>query len=160
RLARRDLPHRAHRRARAIRSLQDRRSVLPQLDRARDGATRSTDLRLPALQQELRSLLLRARSLMLKVLLARFHQGHLTAKYPNEPPAMPDRFRGAPALDSTKCPDGCSECADACPTVAIQTKPLALDMGRCLFCTECVQACPAGAIEIGREYRLAARKRE
>ena len=57
---------------------------------------------------------------MLKALLARAHQGHRTMAYPaGEPPAMPDRFRGAPALDPAKCPDGCRSCADVCPTDAI-----------------------------------------
>lgn len=99
---------------------------------------------------------------MLKLLLARFQQGHKTSKYPDVAPALPDRLRGAPAIDASKCPDGCRACVEACPTDAIRPKDggLALDMGRCLFCTECVDACPEGAIRFTREYRLSARKRE
>jgi Ni,Fe-hydrogenase III small subunit/NAD-dependent dihydropyrimidine dehydrogenase PreA subunit len=74
---------------------------------------------------------------------------------------MPDRFRGLPTLDPTKCPDGCRSCADVCPTDAIsEDGPLALDLGRCLFCTECVNACPEGAIAFTGDYRLATRRRE
>jgi Ni,Fe-hydrogenase III small subunit/NAD-dependent dihydropyrimidine dehydrogenase PreA subunit len=97
---------------------------------------------------------------MLKVLLARFHQGHRTTSYPVGAPALPERFRGGPVLDGSKCSDGCKACADVCPTEAIRTNPLELDMGRCLFCTECSSACPSGALSLGREFRLAARRRE
>ncbi len=98
---------------------------------------------------------------MLNILLARAKQGHRTAKYPDAPPVLPDRFRGAPALDATKCPDGCGACADACPTDAITTRDgrLSLDAGRCLFCTDCTRACPEGAIAFTPEHRLAARSR-
>ncbi|HEV8605471.1 MAG TPA: NADH-quinone oxidoreductase subunit NuoB [Tepidisphaeraceae bacterium] len=97
---------------------------------------------------------------MLKVILARLQQGHRTMKYPaGPPPAMPERFRGLPIFDAEKCPDGCSVCADACPTEAIRIngKPR-LDVGRCLFCTDCLQACPTGAIEYSSDYRLAVRQ--
>jgi len=99
---------------------------------------------------------------MLKSLLARAHQGHRTTAYPSgEPPAMPERFRGAPALDPAKCPDGCRSCAGVCPTDAIPLDGrLSLDLGRCLFCTECVRACPEGAIAFTHDYRLAVRRRE
>ena len=60
-MARRDLPRRADRRRRALRALQGRRSVVPQLDGPGDGAARPADLRLSALQQELQPLVLRAR---------------------------------------------------------------------------------------------------
>jgi Ni,Fe-hydrogenase III small subunit/NAD-dependent dihydropyrimidine dehydrogenase PreA subunit len=98
---------------------------------------------------------------MLKVILARLQQGHRTMAYPaGPPPAMPERFRGLPIFDASKCPDGCSACADACPTDAIRIngKPR-LDVGRCLFCTDCLQSCPTGAIEYSNDYRLAVRQR-
>ncbi len=99
---------------------------------------------------------------MLKVLLARARQGHRTASYPGVPPVLPDRFRGAPVLDESRCPDGCRDCVEACPTDAISLsgEKLALDMGRCLFCTECTSACPAGAVSFSTEHRLAARDRK
>jgi Ni,Fe-hydrogenase III small subunit/formate hydrogenlyase subunit 6/NADH:ubiquinone oxidoreductase subunit I len=99
---------------------------------------------------------------MLKILLARFQQGHRTVAYPAKPPTLPDRFRGAPRIDPSKCPDGCRACVDACPTdaIALDEKGIRLDMGRCLFCIECAEACPPGALTFTREHRLGARARE
>jgi Ni,Fe-hydrogenase III small subunit/ferredoxin len=99
---------------------------------------------------------------MLKVSLARLHQRHRTIPYPAQEPTLPDRFRGLPVVDSTKCPDGCRKCADACPTsaISIDERALRLDLGRCLFCTDCVEACPEGAISYSQNYRLATRERD
>lgn len=99
---------------------------------------------------------------MLKVLGERSRQGHRTLAYPQgDPPPMPERMRGLPVIDASKCPDGCRDCADACPTDAISVNgSLTIDLGRCLFCTDCTEACPAGAIAYTPDYRLAVRNRE
>jgi Ni,Fe-hydrogenase III small subunit/NAD-dependent dihydropyrimidine dehydrogenase PreA subunit len=67
-----------------------------------------------------------------------------------------------PVVDQSKCPVGCRDCAEACPTdaITIDGKGLRLDLGRCLFCTDCVEACPERAINYTQDFRLAARKRE
>jgi Ni,Fe-hydrogenase III small subunit/ferredoxin len=98
---------------------------------------------------------------MLNLLLARLHQGHRTVRFPDEAPTLPDRFRGYPVVDESKCPEGCRECVEACPTAALAPEGdgLRVDLGRCLFCTDCTQACPEGAIVHSPEYRLATRTR-
>jgi len=98
---------------------------------------------------------------MLQASLARLNQGHRTIAYPSQEPTLPDRFRGRPVVDSAKCPDGCHDCAEACPTnaIAIDSQGVRLDLGRCLFCTDCTQACPEEAIGYTPEYRLATRAR-
>ena len=98
---------------------------------------------------------------MLQVVLARLKQGHRTIAYPAQEPTLPERFRGLPVVDVSKCPQGCRDCAEACPTdaIAIDDRGFRLDLGRCLFCTECVEACPEGALQYSQEYRLATRTR-
>jgi Ni,Fe-hydrogenase III small subunit/Pyruvate/2-oxoacid:ferredoxin oxidoreductase delta subunit len=99
---------------------------------------------------------------MWRLLLTRFQQGRRTVAFPKQLPVLPDRFRGLPVLDPGRCPEGCRECVEACPTEAIRIddRGLALDLGRCLFCAECVSACPHGAIHYSTEHRMAARARE
>lgn len=101
---------------------------------------------------------------MLKALLARAKQGHRTLAYPDGPaPALPPRFRGLPTVDAGKCPAGCRDCADACPTGAIAIggpDGVAIDLGECLFCPECERACPEGAIAYTTDHRLASRTKD
>ncbi len=99
---------------------------------------------------------------MLRASLARLQQGHRTIPYPASLPVLPDRFRGLPVVDSSKCPDECRACAESCPTQAItfEGAGLRLDLGRCLFCTDCMEACPEGAIAYTQDHRLATRDRK
>lgn len=96
---------------------------------------------------------------MFDLLRARFRQGHQTSTFPRGQAQLPARFRGRPFLDESKCREGCRACADACPTQAIATDPLRIDLGRCLFCPVCEAACPEGAIAYTPDHRLAARSR-
>jgi Ni,Fe-hydrogenase III small subunit/Pyruvate/2-oxoacid:ferredoxin oxidoreductase delta subunit len=99
---------------------------------------------------------------MLKALIARARQGHRTTRFPDgEPPPLPDHYRGAPAIDPTRCPAECRACAEACPAdaVTVDGAGARIDLGRCIFCPECENACPAGAITFTDDYRLAARSR-
>ncbi len=101
---------------------------------------------------------------MLTILRARARQGHRTSGFPAQEPLLSDRFRGRPTFDASRCPDGCRQCAEACPTDAIVQSgtdgKLALDLGRCLFCDECTKACPEGVMQFTKDYRLATSTRE
>lgn len=94
---------------------------------------------------------------MSSILLTRLRQGKRTLPFPAAEPVLPDRFRGLPSIDRSRCRSGCIECADACPTeaISIDSGTVRLDLGRCTFCPECSSACPEQAIHFTSEYRLA-----
>ena len=99
---------------------------------------------------------------MRKALNARLKHGNQTTMFPMTLPVLPDRFRGQPIIERTKCPQGCHACADACPTSAITLTENAtqIDLGRCIFCSDCVDACPDDAIAHAHDHRLATSTRE
>lgn len=99
---------------------------------------------------------------MPNALFARLEQKHRTIAYPDQEPTLPDRFRGLPVIDASKCGEGCRDCAAACPTdaIAIDRERVRLDLGRCLFCDDCRSACPEGAITYSQDYRLSVRTRD
>ncbi|NLP01616.1 MAG: 4Fe-4S dicluster domain-containing protein [Fibrobacter sp.] len=98
---------------------------------------------------------------MLKEILARLQQKHRTIKYPDAPPPeMPERFRGRPCIESSKC-NLCKDCVQTCPTDAIEVNEnVTIDLGKCLFCTDCADSCPQQAISFTNDYRLSFSKRQ
>ncbi|MBI4366256.1 MAG: NADH-quinone oxidoreductase subunit NuoB, partial [Deltaproteobacteria bacterium] len=95
---------------------------------------------------------------MWEIVKNRWKQGRRTTAFPGAV-ALPERFRGRPAVQPEKCADGCRACHEVCPSRAISLQPLSLDVGRCLFCQECVLACPEGAVSYSQDYRMAVRRR-
>ena len=72
---------------------------------------------------------------------------------------LTEEFRGFPILSDSDDKAALERAAKICPTQAITTAPLTLDMGRCLFCGEC-QRCAPKSIKFTNEHRLAATRRE
>jgi Ni,Fe-hydrogenase III small subunit/NAD-dependent dihydropyrimidine dehydrogenase PreA subunit len=99
-----------------------------------------------------------------ETIMHRLRQGCQTMAYPDGPaPALPDRHGGALRVDASKCAADCNACVPACPTKAIARpagKPVALDLGRCIFCAACVEVCPTRAITQTRSHAMAVRRRE
>ena len=98
-----------------------------------------------------------------KILKNRLEQGNRTSDYPESEVALPERFRGRPELDPSRCVGDMKAAIEACPTQALSKAgagPLALDLGRCVFCAECVKAAPQGAIRFTNDYRLASTGRD
>ena len=72
---------------------------------------------------------------------------------------LTEEFRGFPMLTVTDDKSDLERAAKICPTKAITTSPLTLDMGKCLFCGECAKCAPKN-IKFTNEHRLAATRRE
>jgi len=74
--------------------------------------------------------------------------------------ARPTGFRGLPRIAAGPCAVGCDACVTSCPTGAIGTAPLSIDLGRCILCAECVTACPDAKLELLPEPRMASSSRD
>jgi Ni,Fe-hydrogenase III small subunit len=101
---------------------------------------------------------------MFERLLARLDDGPYTAPFPPGPGVrLPDRFRGRPVLDPSRCAGACGECAARSPSELLRVGPdgrARLDVGACLFAPEEAAACPHGALSFTHEYATASTSRE
>jgi Ni,Fe-hydrogenase III small subunit len=99
---------------------------------------------------------------MLDFLRTRWAQGTRTSPFPGGESEFPERFRGRPSLDPTRCDAGCHECRDRMPSAALvvgQDGRASLDLGACLFSPEEASRCPRGAVSYSTDCRMAARGR-
>ena len=100
---------------------------------------------------------------MLTALFRSLRTGVVTLRYPLQPAQPPARFRGAPQIRPGVAFDALPP-PSVCPSGAISGGPnetrYAIDIARCLFCGRCAEQSAQGAIEMGREFELAARRRE
>lgn len=118
----------------------------------------------------------------LKVTLRHFFKKKVTLEYPEEKPALPPGYRGAPYLvkdqdGRTKCVS-CQLCEFVCPPKAITITPpgpeidpttgnvekrpkdFQINMLRCIFCGLCQEVCPEEAIFLMDDYSLTGSTRE
>lgn len=72
---------------------------------------------------------------------------------------LTEEFRGRPVLSEGGDSEALQAAARLCPTGAITTAPLTLDLGRCLFCGECARRAPQ-SIRFTNDYHLATTTRE
>ncbi|MEX2235087.1 MAG: hypothetical protein WD824_23185 [Cyclobacteriaceae bacterium] len=70
---------------------------------------------------------------------------------------VPGVFRGVPEITHDKVDE--NALIDFCPTGAIRSNPLTLDLGRCAFCGECARAFP-NKIKFSKDYRMATNDRK
>ena len=72
-----------------------------------------------------------------------------------------DGVLGMPRYHADACSEGCEECANVCPTRAIEAREraLAVDYGRCIVCNLCTEACPTGAMEPSNDWAFGVRER-
>jgi Ni,Fe-hydrogenase III small subunit len=85
-----------------------------------------------------------------------FHQGK--QYIPDVTTAIvPGIFRGRPVISTAKVDE--KELMELCPTNAISTGPLCIDLGKCTFCGECAIASP-GKIKFTTDYRMVTNDRQ
>jgi Ni,Fe-hydrogenase III small subunit len=70
---------------------------------------------------------------------------------------VPGIFRGRPVISREQVNE--EELAAVCPTDAIGTSPVSIDLGRCTFCGECALAFPE-KIRFTKDYRLSTNVRD
>jgi len=100
---------------------------------------------------------------MLRAMLRSLRTGVVTTRYPQVPSIAPARLRGAPRLRQAAAVASLPP-PEVCPVGALAATGgpaggYAIDLGSCVFCGLC-GASPDGALEIGREFELAARRRQ
>jgi len=70
---------------------------------------------------------------------------------------VPGIFRGRPVISLEKVDE--TALVNCCPTQAISTAPVAIDLGKCTFCGECAMRFP-GKIVFTTDYKLSTNERE
>jgi Ni,Fe-hydrogenase III small subunit/formate hydrogenlyase subunit 6/NADH:ubiquinone oxidoreductase subunit I len=104
---------------------------------------------------------------MFKILKKTAQTGLVTIGYPQAPARISEQFRGAPRFDFSAWSNvsGTRAAADACPTAAItireseHSRHVTVDYGLCIYCGECASADPSGAVQMTRQFELAAADR-
>ena len=69
---------------------------------------------------------------------------------------LPGIFRGRPEISNSKVNE--LLLADLCPTGAVSTEPLSIDLGKCTFCGECAICFPE-KIKFTTDYKISANDR-
>ncbi len=69
---------------------------------------------------------------------------------------VPGIFRGRPVISAEKINE--AELPEICPTNAISTNPVCIDLGKCTFCGECSIAFP-GKIRFTTDHKIASNER-
>ncbi|HEY6100032.1 MAG TPA: hydrogenase, partial [Anaeromyxobacter sp.] len=99
---------------------------------------------------------------MLTALLRSLRTGVVTIRYPEEPAAIPERYRGAPRPRSGAAFDALPGAA-ICPSGAISggagSPRWEIDLARCIRCGRCAEGDAGAAVELGRAVEVADRSR-
>ena len=93
---------------------------------------------------------------MLKTIKIMYHQGR--QYIPDLRNAnIPGIYRGRPEITNLRINE--ASLAEVCPTDAISSDPVSIDLGKCTFCGECARLFP-GKVRFTKDYKLSANSRE
>ncbi len=101
---------------------------------------------------------------LLKEVMICLRAGKVTLPYPLKPMKAPQRFRGRPNIDGSKC-IGCGACAEVCPPRLIKvtdqgtTRCVSMDYSRCTYCARCQEICPVEAAKCTDDFEDATTRR-
>ena len=101
---------------------------------------------------------------MFRIFQKTIRTGIVTTDYPGTPARPPLLSRGKPEFDFQSWQDA-RPAAELCPTGAIRVRDagdlrtITVDYGLCIFCGLCAEPEPRGAVQVTREFELAARDR-
>lgn len=93
---------------------------------------------------------------MFSTLKNRFEQGYRTCNYPDEKPAVFDRYRGKPIINKDAPEQVIKNCAAACPQKAIDINQKKINLGRCVFCGTCEALSQKKFIKFSKDFEIAA----
>jgi Ni,Fe-hydrogenase III small subunit len=94
---------------------------------------------------------------------ARIKQGTPTIQLGAADAGLPERFRGRPSLDASRCDHNDGQCLTRIPSAVVKKSQRGLpvvDVGACLFSPDEGAACEQGALSFTRDYRMASRTRD
>jgi Ni,Fe-hydrogenase III small subunit/Fe-S-cluster-containing hydrogenase component 2 len=89
---------------------------------------------------------------------SRIHQGYQAVRNVRKA-AVAEKFRGLPVIADAACED-CTACIDICPTHAIDSRLLRINMGKCIFCGDCERECEKGNIRFSTFHKISATQYE
>lgn len=96
---------------------------------------------------------------MLETFKTYLHQGRQYIPDPAKS-KLPAIFAGRPVIMSMACSNTCTACHNICPVNAINTNPVSIDVGACIFCRECETVCRQKKIIFDNDFRLASNSPE
>jgi len=92
---------------------------------------------------------------MLNNLKILYHQGKQFIPHPTTV-QVPGIYKGRPIISLEKVDE--TKLVELCPTNAISTNPIAIDMGKCTFCGECALCFP-NKIKFTKDYKISSNER-
>lgn len=90
---------------------------------------------------------------MFEHLKAFIHHGNRYIPDPTKS-VLPAIHTGKPVISADNCEINCQQCAEICPSKAIDKNPVSIELHKCVFCLECQFVCPINKIKFTNDLRI------